>query len=258
MVFEGVVIGKTPYKERDLIVKILLRSGFLASFYVYGGQGGGKHHKPNFFEFGCMMRVTIKDQGMKGLEKTELMVAAEYERIWEPKNIRHDIKAFYLSCLYYEIILKFVVSYHPEHGDLDEEHAGVFTVLSNALFYLDKSLGENKFSSHQHLHLFLVKLLYYLGIMPDMDYCVYCGEELITSPGVHFLITEGQFSCLGCVQEKNDIGFLLRIKKAYQTKYQEIHSIQDTNFIEAEKLLQFFCHHFHLKTVDLKSFQLIF
>jgi len=258
MVFEGIVVGKTPYKERDLIVKVLLRSGFLASFYVYGGQGGGKHHKPSLFEFGSMMRIHTKEQGSKGVEKTELMTVSEYERIWEPTSIRHNVKAFYLSCLYYEIILKFVVSYHPEHGELDQEHEGIFAVVSNALFYLDKSLAANTFEAHQHLHLFLVKLLYHLGIMPDVDYCVYCGEDLLQSEGVHFLITEGQFSCLNCVQEKNDMGFLLRIKKAYQTKYQNMHEVHGTNLVETEKLLNYFCHHFHVKMVDLKSYQLIF
>lgn len=257
MVFEGIVIGKTPYKERDLIVKVLLRSGFLASFYVYGGQGGGKHHKPSLFEFGSMMRIHIKDQGNRGVEKKELMIVSEYERIWEPTAIRHNIKAFYLSCLYYEIILKFVVSYHPDHGELDQEHAGIFNVLSNALFYLEKSLMDQSFESHQHLHVFLVKLLYHLGIMPDMDYCVYCGEDLLTSSGVHFLISEGQFSCLNCAPEKNDLGFLLRIKKAYQTKYQHISEVHGTNVEETEKLLSYFCHHFHVKMVDLKSYQLI-
>lgn len=258
MVFEGIVIGKTPYKERDLIVKVLLRSGFLASFYVYGGQGGGKHHKPSLFEFGSMMRIHIKEQGGRGVEKTELLTVSEYERIWEPSAIRHNVKAFYLSCLYYEIILKFVVTYHPEHGNLDQEHEGIFSVLSNALFYLDKSLASNTFEAHQHLHLFMVKLLYHLGIMPDTDYCVYCGEDLISSPGVHFLIAEGQFSCLGCVQENNDMGFLLRIKKAYQTKYQQMSEVHGTNFNETEKLLNYFCHHFHVKMVELKSYQLIF
>lgn len=258
MVFEGIVIGKTPYKERDLIVKVLLRSGFLASFYVFGGQGGGKHHKPNLFEFGSMMRVHTKDQGRPGVEKKELLMVSEYERLWEPSQIRHNIKAFYLSCLFYEIILKFVVSYHPEHGDQDQEHAGIFSVLSNGLFFMDKSLGENTFTAHQHLHLFLIKLLYHLGIMPDVDYCVYCGEDLVKASGVHFLIAEGQFSCLNCVQENNDMGFLLRIKKAYQTKYQQINEIHGTNFNETEKLLSYFCHHFHVKMVELKSYQLIF
>lgn len=258
MVFEGIVIGKTPYKERDLIVKVLLRSGFIASFYVYGGQGGGKHHKPSLFEFGCMMRIHTKDQGSRGVEKSELLMVSEYERIWEPNNIRHNVKAFYLSCLYYEIILKFVVSYHPEHGEVDHEHEGIFSVLSNALFYLDKSLAEKEFWAHQHLHLFLVKLLYHLGIMPDVDYCVYCAQDLLTSEGAHFLIAQGQFSCLSCVQESNDIGFLLRIKKAYQTKYQNMDEVHGTNQLETEKLLSFFCHHFQVKMVELKSYQLIF
>jgi recombinational DNA repair protein (RecF pathway) len=45
MVFEGIVIHKVSYKERDLIVKLIMRNGTVGSFYIYGGKVGGKHHK---------------------------------------------------------------------------------------------------------------------------------------------------------------------------------------------------------------------
>lgn len=77
MVFEGLVVNRVPYKERDLIVKVILRNGMVGSFYVYGGQGGGKHHKPSAFEIGHMMRIQIKDQRMK-YDGSELMIASEY------------------------------------------------------------------------------------------------------------------------------------------------------------------------------------
>ena len=136
MVFEGIVISKVPYKERDLIVKLLLRNGMTAGFYVYGGQGGGKHHKPSLFDIGSMMKIMIKDR--KKTAESDLMIASEYQRIWEPQQVRHDIKAFYLACLFFEIIQKFAIHFHPDQDELND-HEGIFTVLSNALFYLDQS-----------------------------------------------------------------------------------------------------------------------
>ena len=107
MVFEGVVIHKVPYKERDLIAKLLMRNGMMGSFYIYGGQGGGKHHKPTIFEIGSMVKIQIKEQRAGKIEGNELMMASESSRLWEPHLIRHNIQAFYLVCLYFEVLQKF-------------------------------------------------------------------------------------------------------------------------------------------------------
>lgn len=258
MVFEGLVIHRIPYKERDLIVKILLRNGMMGSFYIYGGQGGGKHHKPTQFEIGCMMRIHIKDQRMK-FDGSDLMVASEYQRIWEPLLIRHNIQAYYLVCLYFEILQKFSISYQLGNSDYEnKDHEGVFSVLSNALFYIEDSLKNNRFIAEQHLNLFMVKLLFHLGIMPDTSSCSYCGSDLMESSGVSFQAASGQFACLQCVTAENEKGFLLRMKKGYQTRYQDYSELTGSTFFESDKLIQYFCHHYHLRPLDLKSYPLLF
>lgn len=106
MVFEGLLINKTAYKERDLIVKLLLRSGNIGSFYVYGGQGGGKKQKPTLFELGAMLKVDIKERKSSKIDGSDLMVVSESARLWAPQNVRYNIQAFYLTCLYFEIFQK--------------------------------------------------------------------------------------------------------------------------------------------------------
>lgn len=256
MVFEGIVVSKLPYKERDLIVKLLLRNGLTASVYVYGGQGGGKHHKPVAFEVACMMRVQIRERRSLRQDVSELMVAEEFQRLWEPKHIRHDVQAYYLVCLYLEIVQKFALTFHPENPN--DDHDGVFTVLSNALFYIDDALAKKSFSAAQHLSLFMVKLLFHLGIMPDTDSCGYCSGNLLEGKGASFLIEQGQFSCLDCVTAENEKGLLFRIKKGMQTRYQAYEELTGTSFQETDKLIQYFCHHFHLRPVELKSYSLLF
>lgn len=258
MLFEGIVIHRVPYKDRDLIVKLLLRNGLVGSFYIYGGQGGGKKHKPTIFETGSMIRIMIKDQKTK-IESSDLMISAEHHRLWEPQSIRHDIKAFYLVCLYFELIQKFSMSYH--HGSSDYEnmdHEGVFSVVSNALFYIEDALVKKQFVAHQQLTLFMVKLLFHLGIMPDTDNCSYCQTDLLENDSVVFMPSNGQFACQVCIQGENEKGFLLRIKKGYQTKFQEYSGFIGTNFTECDKLLQYFCHQYHLRPVELKSYKLLF
>ncbi len=258
MVFEGIVIHKVPYKERDLIVKLLLRNGLVGSFYIYGGQGGGKNHKPTIFEIGSMVKIMIKDQRTK-IDSSDLMISAEHQRVWEPQSIRHDIKAFYLVCMYFELIQKFSISFQQGTSDYENnDHDGIFSVVSNALFYLEDSLVKKQFNAHQHLTLFMVKLLFHLGIMPDTDNCSYCQADLMENESVVFLAANGQFGCQLCSQGDNEKGFLLRIKKGYQTKYQDYAAFLGTNFSECDKLIQYFCHQYHLRPVELKSYGLLF
>lgn len=258
MVFEGIVVHKVPYKERDLIVKLLLRNGLVGSFYIYGGQGGGKNHKPTIFEIGSMVKIMIKDQRTK-IDSSDLMISAEHQRVWEPQSIRHDIKAFYLVCMYFELIQKFSIPFQQGTSDYDNnDHEGIFSVVSNALFYMEDSLVKKQFNAHQHLTLFMVKLLFHLGIMPDTDNCSYCQADLMENESVVFLAANGQFACHQCSQGDNEKGFLLRIKKGYQTKYQDYAAFLGTNFSECDKLIQYFCHQYHLRPVELKSYGLLF
>jgi recombinational DNA repair protein (RecF pathway) len=172
MQFEGIVTHKVPYKERDLIVKLVLRNGTVGSFYIYGGQGGGKKHKPTIFELGSMVKILVRDQKASRIEGSELMVAAETQRIWEPQRIRHNIQAFYLVCLYFEILQKFSMNFQLGSSEYDNnEHEGIFSVISNALFHLDDSITKDVFIGHQQLTLFMIKLLYHLGIMPETENC---------------------------------------------------------------------------------------
>lgn len=247
MLFEGLTIQKIPYKERDLIVKLVLRNGTMASFYIYGGQGGGKHHKPAAFELGCMMKILVKEKSQK-VEGSELMIAAEHQKLWEPIHLRHDVRAFYLACLYFEITQKVSIG----------ENEGLFSVLSNALFYLDDSLAKKNFLPEQHLGLFMVKLIFHLGIMPDIESCSTCGTDLNTVTGATFMFASGQFACLQCMAAENEMGLRLRISQGIQTKFQNYTEFSGARFSECDKLIQYFCHQFHLKPVDLKSYALLF
>ena len=259
MVFEGIVTNKVAYKERDLIVRLLLRNGLAGSFYVYGGQGGGKNHKPTIYELGSMMKVMVKEQRIQKVEGSDLMIASESQRLWNSELVRYDVQAFYLTCLYYEIINKIAMSFQQGISLYENtENDGIFSVLSNALFHLEKSLVAKEFLAEQHLNLFLIKLLFHLGIMPDTDHCGFCSTNLMEAPGVSFVPTAGQFNCTACAPAQNEKGFLLRIKFGYQTRYQDYQQFTGSSFHEADKLIQFFCHHFQLKTMELKSYKLLF
>lgn len=258
MVFEGLVIHKVPYKERDLIVKLILRNGLMGSFYIYGGQGGGKHHKPSQFDLGSMMKIMVKDQKSHKVDSSDLMIAQEYSRIWEAQHMRHNIQAYYLACLYFEIVQKFIQPFQIKDSDfITDDNEGIFSVVSNALFYMNDALEKKQFQAEQHLNLYMVKLLFHLGIMPATDHCSYCNADLMESLGVTFLPANGQFACLNCVTAENEKGLWLRMKKGYQTPYRDYMELAGTSFREADKLIQYFCHQFHLRPVELKTYSLL-
>jgi recombinational DNA repair protein (RecF pathway) len=230
----------------------------MASFYVYGGQGGGKHHKPSAFDVGMMMKIQIKEKKSLRNDVSELMIVQEHQRIWEPQIIRHQIQAFYLMCLYFEMIQKFALIYHPDQEVVTDDQEGVFSVVSNAIYYLDEAVTKNKFNPEQHFFLFLVKLLFHLGIMPNTESCSFCSEDLGKSHGVSLQIENGQFACAKCNPAENDMGLLWRLRQSYQTRYQDYEILVGTNFSEADKLMKYFCHHFHLRPIELKSYSVLF
>lgn len=259
MFFEGILINKIVYKERDLIVKLLLRSGLVGSFYIYGGQGGGKNMKPTLFELGSMMKIQVKETRKKTMEGADLMVASEYQRTWEPKKIRYEVKAYYLLCLYLEILQKLAQPFHPMESDGQQSDSeGIFSVASNAIFYLDHSLEAQSFEPSQQLSLFMVKLLFHLGIMPNLETCGLCGVDLDEAVSMSFQAGNGHFACGQCSPGNNERGFMYRMRMSYQTKFQDYQELKDTSPSECDKLIQYFCHQFHLKPIALKSYSLLF
>lgn len=201
MKVEGIVIQKTPFKDRDLICHLLLRSGKTLPVYFYGGRGGGKKSKGSIIETGFMLRVELQRQ-KKSIDST-MHIAKEYSLIWSSDYIRNNYKAHYLQSFYLEMIGKITVGEDLQEAIVDE-HDGLFNVLSNAMFFLDKSLGQKDFELYSHLLLFLTKLTVQLGITPDIDHCLYCQKELLDRDMCLFLSHEGGFSCHECQTQKDE------------------------------------------------------
>ena len=76
MTLEGIIIYKSPFKERDLIIKLLKRDGTVSTVMFYGGQGGGKNKKPSLLDLGAMIEVTIKEQS-KHIQ-SDILIAKEW------------------------------------------------------------------------------------------------------------------------------------------------------------------------------------
>ena len=190
---EGVLLSKRPFRERDLIARLLLRNGKRVDILFYAGQGGGKKLKSSLLQLGYLIcveinRVPSNHQGMYS--------SREYSIGWQHVRIQYSYQAFYLLCFYLELVAKIA----PEDNLLGSEggagkgdYYGLFRVLSNSLFYLEKALAHREFSRGRSLALFLSKLIMELGITPNLNTCLYSNQRLCELERFKLLCDQGGF-----------------------------------------------------------------
>lgn len=264
MQVEGIILSKTLYKEKDLICHLLLRSGETLSVYFYGGKGGGKNQKGSILEVGFMVRVQLQ-KSRKKLD-TNLQTAKEYSLIWHSDLIRSDYKAFCLSSFYLEFISKITSEASMDYANHDD--AGLFKVLSNALYFLDDSLAKKCFDLNQHLFIYLSKMIIELGINPDTKDCLYCGKHFSLADLCLFDYSDGGFSCQDCSSQKDEYlsenkslflehqnAKILRknLGEVYQTNYKDYQKLSEIERGIAISLFQYINFQFEFVKEDFKT-----
>ena len=259
---EGILIYKIPFKERDIIGKVLSRRGTLHTFYFYGGQGGGKNQKPNLLELGRMIKVRPAERKIK--TDQEIRVASEWSILWEGRKIRENFLAFSLMSFMLELMGKIAVP--DDDDDVRSDFEGLFNVISNFLFFLDKALENNDFELHQHLNLSLIKLIYHLGVVPELENCSHCERELNTSERFIFEAHQGGFTCDHCLPQdfKLALSDWERAKKV-RFSFHDIANLsykdyRQVKFYEKEMskdLLNYLFYHFQLQASNFRSISLL-
>lgn len=197
----------------------------------------------------------------------------EWSLIWESSVIRTNITAFYFICFVFEIVAKIATPFEiNEDGELDH-HEGLFSVVSNGIFYLDQDLRHNgQFDVDTHLAWFLIKLFGQLGILPDSSQCIHCHTEL-KSIGAVFEVQHGGFTCVNCLEKSGEYisqNEMLRrqIQDSSQTKnliqqisghlYKDFQSVQNNNKEVISLLFNHLCYQFHMRPTDFKTKSLLF
>lgn len=266
MNLEGILINKTPYKERDLIGKVLLRNGKVTNLYFYGGRGGGKLNKGSILEIGHMLKVTLAPKRKK-LDQ-DIHIAKEWSLIWEANHIRSDFHAFYLISFLFELIQKIGIDDHLDEDHDKEDHAGIFKSVSNCIFYIDKMISEKSFNLHSHLFLFLGKLSIELGIVPDFSTCLHCQCDLEQVDLMRFDPQNGGYTCRECLLQIDEsissnkqlfneltssTEFRKILKYSLSLKFSEIDKINITSKGLNEALFNYFCYQFHFQPSHFKT-----
>lgn len=262
MRLEGIIVHKTVYKERDLICKLLLRDGSMASLYFYGGKGGGKKNKGTILELGFMVKVMLAPRRKK-LDR-DIQIAQEWDLLWESKQIRQNYKAFYLMSFYSEFLQKIAPQKDFSFEGDTSENDGIFKVASNALFFLEQSLEKGDFRPAGHLLMFLTKMTYHLGVAPDLSRCVHCFCQIQDHPLILFSPSNGGFSCGECSSSvgkfESDSAKELRdlTLRILETSYKDWKEINSTERGPCEAIFHFLCHQFQWQPSHFVSYQMVF
>jgi DNA repair protein RecO len=264
MKVDGIILRKTPYKEKDLICEMLLRSGELLSLYFYGGRGSSKKKSSSLLEVGYFLSVVVNDRVVN--EET-MKTAKEWTLKWESSQIRLNHKAFYLMSFFCEMILKIATPYDARNENMRNEHQGLFNVLSNALFNLDAAIAQKLFHSERHLFFFITKLIHHTGITPDLEHCLFCECELQGTHAAYFNIQDGGFSCHDCANQRENesvslelqfgYSLLMKMENCLKSKYDNVENI-DVSHDDSKRLLSFISYQFGFHPTDFKTYQMIF
>lgn len=241
---EGLLLYKISYRERDLIGDLLLRNGRKISVIFYDGGGGATS-----LELGYMLRVEVNPSRFR---KGDLYTTREWKLIWCHQNIRLKYRAFYLLCVYLEIVRKATYKIDLSFEDDEKDSSEILSILGHALLFLDRHCT---FDSRYQLGVFLLKLFRVLGIFPQTEFCFRCRTSLISHPKICFVLEQGSFLCQNCSSshssDKEIFDLILKVKSL---KYQDLHQGHLSSKIILIKLFDHFCYRFNIEKRDFKAF----
>ncbi|EQC44709.1 DNA repair protein RecO C-terminal domain-containing protein [Bacteriovorax sp. Seq25_V] len=261
---EGVLINKFPYQDKHIVGHLLLRNGLKVSVMFYGGQGGGKNQKGSILQLGYMFKITTS----KVKQHFEMLSAKEYNEKWCHANLAGNPLSFYMLCFFCEFIDKF----SPQAGskddlDLDHEHhGGLFRLLSNAIFFLEKRCKEDKFDQSEALLTFLSKAMVEMGIFPRSEACCVSGEPITGNEEIYLISDNGGFAFSQFLTDEDQrrgdgrVGQALRrnIIKIAHHKYGEVLDLEFASKHMCRILFEYICYQQNAKFTDFKSASLLF
>lgn len=249
---QGIVISKLPFKEKDLVASVLLKSGEQLSCLFYGGQGP---KKASSLELGTCLNVELS----RG--HTDLVPVKEWKVHWYHKTIRYHYKSFALMCFFLDIVKKIApIADSKEEDPQDKsDYIGLYIILSNALHELDKDDKNSKLHLDHHLLTFLVKLLIQQGIFPQLQVCALSGKmideksEVCFSHQNHgFVLTESMPSPSND-HLKDSQQLLYAMKFISGRRYHEFRVLEGDYWYGCHQLVDFFCHEHSIQKNTFKT-----
>ena len=224
----------------------------------YGGLGGGKKQKGSSLQLGYMIKVQLQ----KVKRTDDVVRAKDWESIWSYKLISLDHRAFYLACFFMEVIEKIAPEADAFYDDFNEHSDELFNVLSNSLYWLEKSLEEKSFSLETKLFIFLAKLCWNQGVFPQFENCCFCEKELGNERTLFFVGEQGGFSCSECLNQSEQSYPEARqlaafLKVVSRNSFQGLQELSSISPALNKLMLHYYCEQFQINKNSFKSLALI-
>ena len=251
---EGILVSKTPFKEKHFIGRLILRNGKKASVLFYGGRGSLKK-KASYIDSGHMIQITLAPYK----RDPSMVQTKEWSLVWAPEIVRNSVKHFFLLCFFMEVVDRIAPPHDFEDEDFsDLSSQGIFRVLSNSLYMLDKEKVNGCDNASFHMFTFLGKLLLHQGLFPLRDECCFCGEELRHRKEAILVASQGGFSCHSCsnINENSNLEGV-RMLRALDL----VASIEFRDFVPSREigkslswpLFDYFCYQYQLSPNSFKT-----
>lgn len=174
------VLKKTKLKEADLILTLLLGDGSLAQAVAKGAR------KPTS-SFATRLDLFCESEVMLARGRS-LDIASEARLLNSHNNIRMNVAATYAAAPILDCLAQIALPNLPV--------ANLYPMASSALAHLDKSPEE---TMPAFTAAFLLKLFALLGVRPQLDACISCGNPLPTnSTTCYFSFIDGGYVCQDC------------------------------------------------------------
>ncbi len=251
---EGILLRKTPFRDKDLICSFLTRRGRKVSILFYGVQNRIGKNVCVPLEIGNMFRVMIKTSG----RPSDLKSAKEWDYLWRHESISKNYKTYCNLCLMLEICSQ--VALEESFDDDSSENEGLFLTLSNGIYLLDKFEKEQRLNIHAHMFMYFARLMQFHGIFPVTANCIYCDKVLISSDVHSFIDVEGGFSCKDCNGDVRDfpsdqgIKFWREIDRTKKIKFEESYMLDVCDQSILDMAMNYLASHEVIKISQLKCF----
>jgi hypothetical protein len=259
---EGILLHKVPHGDRHIIAQLLLRNGKRCAVMFFGGQGGGKKFKVSGLEYGHLIKAQVASQK----QVVEVASCQEWQVAWGHEHVRHHHLGFTFLCFALELIR----SLSPEdqlgdqHRESDQSAEGLFRVLSNALFRLDRLVKEEDFHLQSEWIIFLAKLLIEQGLFPDRELCVLSGEPLKAGQRLSLVSSMGGFARVELLkgqeqQMMGETGSILYpvMAEVAAGNYQQLPSFKNCHQGHARALWDYFCYQTQIEPGRYKTLSML-
>lgn len=259
--YEGIILNKTPFKERHLVSRVLLKNGKKISVNFLGGQGGGKKMKSSVVQLGHGIRFSLTGKLKEG---DQLNLCKDFKPLWSPQKIRDNHRAFYLMCFFLEFLDKISLTEDLQSRtrlqQINFEDLGLYNVLSNSLFFMDEALQSGEFNSHKFLSIFFAKLVFQLGLTPNLEIEYFSEIPLVKVPCIQLSFENGAFidGDKVEVQERMDHKDVWEFLKAcWNFKFKDHKNIPEIDANVPNVLLSYLFFQLGFSKSDFRSLELV-